>query len=334
MVNGVITFVPNPGYNGPATFTYTVSDGTAAADAINISLTFDSLAQGQDIALVDGWSTSNIGGKVEVRSGSVYGTNSTSNVIELERNAGDTGNLIKEFSAAKGQLVTLSFDYAARSGSSAGSDSVVQVIINGTVVQTINTHSTSFSKQTIQFEADGGLVRLEFKALDSNSYGGLLDNILITAPAIVDSQGLTDTATVTLNVVAPANVAPDAINDSFSGNQDNALVIAVSELIKNDTDPENNTLTVVSVQSSVNGTATLDSTTGLVTFSPALNYSGPASFTYTISDGKGGFDTATVNLDVVAPPPKNLEVDSTSFNVSEEGLIGGLEDTFGAPEHH
>jgi hypothetical protein len=37
-----------------------------------------------------------------------------------------------------------------------------------------------------------------------------------------------------------------------------------------------------------------------VTFTPTANYTGAASFTYTISDGHGGTDTATVDIDVKA----------------------------------
>ncbi|MFM9915878.1 MAG: Ig-like domain-containing protein, partial [Rhizobacter sp.] len=41
---------------------------------------------------------------------------------------------------------------------------------------------------------------------------------------------------------------------------------------------------------------------GNVVFTPTAGYTGPASFTYTISDGHGGTDTATVNITVSAPP--------------------------------
>jgi Ca2+-binding RTX toxin-like protein len=49
----------------------------------------------------------------------------------------------------------------------------------------------------------------------------------------------------------------------------------------------------------VNGTVTFQN--GNVTFTPKAGYSGNASYSYTVSDGKGGTDTATVSIKVNAP---------------------------------
>ena len=60
---------------------------------------------------------------------------------------------------------------------------------------------------------------------------------------------------------------------------------------------------MTSVQAPTNGSVSLAG--GNVTFTPTAGYSGPASFTYTVSDGHGGSDTATVNVTVnpaVIPP--------------------------------
>ncbi|MGF1767303.1 tandem-95 repeat protein [Enterovibrio makurazakiensis] len=86
--------------------------------------------------------------------------------------------------------------------------------------------------------------------------------------------------------------------EAITTDEDTALVINVSDLLLNDTDLEGDTLTVVSVQAPENGTVTLNGD-GTITFTPTADYSGPASFTYTISDGQGGTDTATVNLSVL-----------------------------------
>ncbi|MGH6637126.1 MAG: DVUA0089 family protein, partial [Polaromonas sp.] len=79
--------------------------------------------------------------------------------------------------------------------------------------------------------------------------------------------------------------------------EDNALTIAPSTLLGNDSDIDGDSLSIVSVQGAINGSVALD-VNGNVVFTPAANYNGPASFTYTVGDGSGGLDTATVNLTV------------------------------------
>ena len=70
---------------------------------------------------------------------------------------------------------------------------------------------------------------------------------------------------------------------------------------------DGDTLNITSVQGAVHGTVAL--VDGNVVFTPTPNYNGPASFTYTISDGHGGTDTATVTLNVVTrsttPPTRS-----------------------------
>ena len=217
LVNGNVIFTPNPGYTGPAQFTYTISDGANA----NATLNFNNLTTSINSALPSGWFTDNAGGLVEINTGTFYGTNNSSKVIELERNPGDASNLYTNVTTTNGQPVTVNFDYAARSGFTG--NSAVNVLVNGNVIGTVNTGSTNFSSQSFSFTGNGGVMRVEFKAADNNSTGGLLDNISISAPQV----GLTDTATVNLNIVAVApatpTVAPDmtAPTDTGVSNTDN-----------------------------------------------------------------------------------------------------------------
>ena len=60
-----------------------------------------------------------------------------------------------------------------------------------------------------------------------------------------------------------------------------------SALLANDTDPNGLPLSITGVSNPSNGTATYNSSTQTISFVPAANYTGPAGFTYTISDGQG-----------------------------------------------
>ncbi|WP_313086131.1 retention module-containing protein [Pseudomonas sp.] len=83
---------------------------------------------------------------------------------------------------------------------------------------------------------------------------------------------------------------------SLVTNEDTALTIEPSVLLGNDVDVDGDALSIVSVQNAVNGTVAL--VDGKVVFTPAANFNGNGSFSYTVSDGNGGTDTASVTVGV------------------------------------
>jgi hypothetical protein len=110
------------------------------------------------------------------------------------------------------------------------------------------------------------------------------------------------------------------------------LTIPVADLLANDSDADGDALTVVSVQDAVNGTVALAG--GNVVFTPDADYFGPASFTYTVSDGNGGTATATVDItvnpvndppQVVVEIPDSATADSASFTLDVSGNFTDIE---------
>ncbi|SDJ24653.1 Hint domain-containing protein [Lutimaribacter saemankumensis] len=123
---------------------------------------------------------------------------------------------------------------------------------------------------------------------------------------VSDGQGGTDTATVTITVGA-VNDDPDAVNDSAATPFDTPIVV---DVLGNDTDPENDPLTVIGTTDGANGTVALDPVTGNPVYTPNPGFAGTDQFTYTISDGNGGTDTATVTI-TVEPDPRDGIVEGT-----------------------
>jgi VCBS repeat-containing protein len=113
---------------------------------------------------------------------------------------------------------------------------------------------------------------------------------------ISDGHGGSSTATVHVEVL-PVNDPPLAADDSVSTPEDQPLTLAPSVLLANDSDPEHDALTLVSVQGALHGTVALVG--GSVVFTPDADYNGPASFTYTVADSHGATSTATVNVAVL-----------------------------------
>jgi hypothetical protein len=112
-----------------------------------------------------------------------------------------------------------------------------------------------------------------------------------------DGEGGVTTTTFALVV---DNLAPNATDDAFSLGQ---AVLLIGNVLSSDSDPvgENDPLVVHSYTQPAHGTVTID-VDGSFTYLPDSTFAGIDKFTYTISDGDGGFDTATVTLTVISAP--------------------------------
>lgn len=116
------------------------------------------------------------------------------------------------------------------------------------------------------------------------------------------SGGYAANGSVTYVVDTPdsVNSAPVANNDSAATSENTPVTIKV---LSNDSDPDGDPLHLSSV-SGVNGSATINGD-GSITFTPSGGFSGTEQFSYSISDGKGGSDTASVSVTVAAAPSGN-----------------------------
>jgi hypothetical protein len=125
------------------------------------------------------------------------------------------------------------------------------------------------------------------------------------------------------------NQSPTANNDSgFVVTTNTPLSIAASALLANDTDPNGYALTITGVSNPVNGTVSYNASTQTVTFVPASgypspNYTGSASFNYTISNGNGGSATASVSITVTVPTSSLFSANSTpgTITVNDPGAV-------------
>ncbi len=132
---------------------------------------------------------------------------------------------------------------------------------------------------------------------------------------VSDGNGGTDTATVTV-AVAAVNDDPVAVDDNAAATEDTPVTILASSLLTNDSDIDGDPLTIQSVQNAVNGTATLD-VNGDVAFAADADFNGDATFDYTVSDGNGGTDTATVTVAVAAVNDDPVAVDDNAATTED-----------------
>ncbi len=138
---------------------------------------------------------------------------------------------------------------------------------------------------------------------------------------LTNSLSKVDTTSLTITLQG-ANDAPLAQADSFITPEDTALTINTSSLLGNDSDPDNVTLSVTGVSGASNCTVVLNGN-GTITFTPAANFYGNASFTYTVADGSGGTSTATVTVAVV--PVVDVPVaQANTYAANPSSLLTGL----------
>lgn len=112
----------------------------------------------------------------------------------------------------------------------------------------------------------------------------------------VDNEGNQSFETVVSIVVEDVTVEnnpPNAIDDNFSVAQDTTLAADVTE---NDTDPDNDPLTVDVLTDVANGSLSFN-TDGTFNYTPEAEFVGSDSFDYELSDGELT-DTATVTITV------------------------------------
>jgi len=118
--------------------------------------------------------------------------------------------------------------------------------------------------------------------------------------------------------VTGINDAPTAVNDLAATNEDTAVTIAV---LANDKDPDvGDSMTLVSVSNAQHGSLAMSGSN--VVYTPAANYNGADSFTYTMKDAAGVASTATVNV-TVNPVSDTYALSNLATNGSFEASTTG-----------
>ena len=108
------------------------------------------------------------------------------------------------------------------------------------------------------------------------------------------SDGNGGTVTKTLSItVNEINDNPNAEIDSAVVDEDNSIII---DVLLGASDADGDNLSVSSVYGVTNGTAEIIN--GKIIYTPNSNYHGIDSFNYSISDGRGGLTTKTLNVNV------------------------------------
>lgn len=131
---------------------------------------------------------------------------------------------------------------------------------------------------------------------------------------VSDGAGGLDLATVSITITA-VNDAPVADDEALTVAEGAAATTVM--VLAGDTDVEGDALTIVGKTNGTKGAVTIAPGGTAVTYKPFTAFSGPDSFTYTISDGHGGTDTALVVVTITGVNDAPSAVNDGAMKVPE-----------------
>ena len=314
-----ISYQPNQGFIGVDTVVYTIenANGTTSTATLTINVINNGPVAIDDTATV----TSGLSVDVDVLSNDsdVDGTNLSILSVGTAQHGtvtiNDDGTLTYQSTA--GYVGTDSFTYTNidEDGAEASATVIITVIAsdNELPIAIDDAYNVDFNGD-IDFnplnndsDPDGDALTVE--SVDTSSLAGTLTvnsdgSMHYQAPAsfsgsdsftytITDGNGGFATATVTFTVSSTSNTAPIAVDDLYLVDYNGTYQF---NPLENDSDPDGDTLSLESVDTSgLLGSLTINADGTLLYIAP-VSFSGNDVFTYTISDGNGGFATATVTM--------------------------------------
>ncbi len=322
--DGAFTYTPNANFNGHDSFTYTVSDGNGGTDTVTVNVNVGA-ANDAPQAAGDSFATSE---DTPFTTGNVL-----ANDIDAD---GDSLTITDYSQAANGSVVHNgdgAFTYTPNANFN-GHDSFTYTVSDGnggtdTVTVNVKVNAVNDAPQAFG-EQYGGLEDQPIRTAnvlvnDTDADGDTLNVGDYSQPAhghvvynqdgtftytpnanfhgqdnftytVMDGDGAKSTATVELNTQG-VNDTPQTTNDHFETNEDQT--ITTSRVLDNDTDIDGDLLSIADFTQPEHGSVIYNQD-GTFSYSPSPNYNGQDSFTYQVSDGQGGFHTATVTLQVNA----------------------------------
>jgi VCBS repeat-containing protein len=336
--SGTIDYMPSANYNGSDTITYSVSDGKGGSSTATVSVTVNPVndlpTAGNDSAVTneDTPVTINVlanDGDVDNDALSVTGA------AALHGNVAINGNGSLTYTPAANYYGTDTVTYTISDGHGGSATATVAVTVNS-----VNDLPVA-GNDAVTIDEDNGVT---FGVLGNDSdvdndtltvtgatagHGQIVvnsDNTLTYMPdanfngtdtvtyTISDGNGGTATATVTITV-NPVNDPPVAIADFAITNEDTPLNI---DVLANDSDVDGDALSV-SEATAAHGTVTINGD-GTLHYAPVANFHGADIINYTVSDGHGGTDTATVMVTVNSVNDQPVANGDTAV-VNEDGLV-------------
>ena len=337
-VDGTLSYTPNANFNGNDTISYEVTDGLGGQSSASVSITVNAVNDAP-VATDDEINTDvNTVVTIDVLSND---NDLDEDTLSVTAATADNGTVLINLDGTLSYTPNTDFNgadsisYEISDGFGGLSSAKVDVLVNTTPVAIDDTATTNEDTPVVinvlsnDTDPDGnslsltsataanGLVSMNLNdgsltyTPDANFYGS--DTILYS---ISDAHGGSSTATVSVTVNA-VNFSPSAIDDAIILNENTTVNL---DVLSNDTDPDNDGLSVISA-TTLNGTVSINPDNTL-SYTPNQNFNGADSINYEISDGRGGISSATAYVSVNSAPVTGD--DSYTVNAGSNSEIASL----------
>ncbi|MGI9495313.1 MAG: Ig-like domain-containing protein [Mariniblastus sp.] len=200
-------------------------------------------------------------------------------------------------------------------------DESVQIAAPGTTIASTYTNNgyVYLSGTSMASPHVAGAAALLWAERPEMSYLEIKDAILNNTRADhlnLVTNGVLDLGLAMTAITSSTNSPPVAVNDTATVDEDSFVAVNV---LQNDSDPDNDTLSVQSFTSPSNGS--VSASNGILTYTPDANFNGSDSFNYTINDGNGNTDTATVSITVDAVNDNPVASDDSSVTNEDTAVL-------------
>ncbi|MGJ8596651.1 Ig-like domain-containing protein, partial [Sulfitobacter sp.] len=207
-----------------------------------------------------------------------------------------------------------------------GSETITSTLLSGievghTITDGTNTFTATAGSQSVDVSSWDDTALTYFAGDNVNGVFDLtvVVNYQDTGAGQTVSGSQSDTLTVT---VLPVNDAPDAVDDQYILVSSATLVTTVPGVLDNDSDVENDILTVntTPVSGPSHGTLILNND-GSFTYVNSGDGATADQFTYSVSDGRGGVSEATVFITISPAPISPPDAVDDAVTTNEETPI-------------
>ena len=339
--DNTVTYTPDAGAAGTDSFTYTITDGNGGQETANVTVTIEAENE-SPLAVDDTASTAEeTAVTIDVLANDTDGDGDTLTVSSVTQGAAGSVQINADntvtYTPDTGAAGTDSFTYTITDGNGGQETANVTVTIEAenesplAVDDTASTaEETAVTIDVLANDTDGDGDTLTVSSVTQGAAGSVqinADNTVTYTPdagaagtdsftyTITDGNGGQETANVTVTIEAE-NESPLAVDDTASTAGETAVTI---DVLANDTDGDGDTLTVSSVTQGAAGSVQINAD-NTVTYTPDAGAAGTDSFTYIITDGNGGQETANVTVTIEAENESPLAVDDTASTAGETAV--------------